>query len=208
MPGTANTRFSGTQSFTVDAQVTGTYRLREAGRGSGIETYDLNTSTVVASSTDYTNTSSSYTFTNIDQVGTDAHWGAEMVYDYYLSAHSRNSIDGAGMKMIRAASHNVQDHDGAEKTKGSLLLFRGLLVGMITGMLGIGGGFLIVPALYFCAKLPMKTAIGTTLLIITINSLIGFFNSYSSVLIDWSLLTRFLLTGLLQREKQNMLCRY
>ena len=50
----------------------------------------------------------------------------------------------------------------------------GLLVGFITGFLGAGGGFLIIPALLFFANLPMKQAIGTSLLIIFINSLIGF----------------------------------
>ena len=50
----------------------------------------------------------------------------------------------------------------------------GLLVGFITGFLGAGGGFLIIPALLFFANLPMKQAIGTSLLIIFINSLIVF----------------------------------
>ena len=50
----------------------------------------------------------------------------------------------------------------------------GLLVGFITGFLGAGGGFLIIPALLFFANLPMKQALGTSLLIIFINSLIGF----------------------------------
>lgn len=50
----------------------------------------------------------------------------------------------------------------------------GLLVGFITGFLGAGGGFLIIPALLFFGNLPMKQAIGTSLLIIFINSLIGF----------------------------------
>ncbi len=50
----------------------------------------------------------------------------------------------------------------------------GFLVGIVTGFLGAGGGFLIIPALIFFAKLPMKKAVGTSLLIITINSLIGF----------------------------------
>lgn len=71
------------------------------------------------------------------------------------------------------------------------LIGRGLLVGSITGLLGIGGGFLIVPALYLWARLPMKTAIGTTLLIIAANSLFGFLNSYSGAVIDWALLRQF-----------------
>jgi uncharacterized membrane protein YfcA len=50
----------------------------------------------------------------------------------------------------------------------------GAVVGIVTGFLGAGGGFLIIPALLFFANLPMKQAIGTSLLIIFINSSIGF----------------------------------
>jgi len=57
--------------------------------------------------------------------------------------------------------------------------------------LGIGGGFLIVPALCFLAMLPVKKAIGTGLLIITINSLFSFLSSYESIDLDWLLLIRF-----------------
>ncbi len=62
------------------------------------------------------------------------------------------------------------------KTKINLprLAVIGFLVGCITGFLGAGGGFLIIPALLFFANLPMKQAVGTSLLIIFINSLIGF----------------------------------
>ena len=71
------------------------------------------------------------------------------------------------------------------------LLLRGLVVAMVTGLLGIGGGFLIVPALYLLVNLPVKKAIGTALLIIAINSLFGFLNSYTSMEIDWLLLIKF-----------------
>ena len=54
------------------------------------------------------------------------------------------------------------------------LAFIGFLVGFVTGFLGAGGGFLIIPALLFFANLPMKQAVGTSLFIIFINSLIGF----------------------------------
>lgn len=50
----------------------------------------------------------------------------------------------------------------------------GLIVGLVTGFLGAGGGFLIIPALIFFGGIPMKQAVGTSLLIITINSLSGF----------------------------------
>ncbi len=54
------------------------------------------------------------------------------------------------------------------------LVFIGGLVGLITGFLGAGGGFLIIPALLFFAKMKMKQAVGTSLLIIAFNSLLGF----------------------------------
>jgi uncharacterized membrane protein YfcA len=60
------------------------------------------------------------------------------------------------------------------KTNYSQLGIIGFLVGIITGFLGAGGGFLIIPALLFFANLPMKQAVGTSLLIIFINSAIGF----------------------------------
>ncbi|MCV9926422.1 sulfite exporter TauE/SafE family protein [Flavobacterium sp. LS1R49] len=50
----------------------------------------------------------------------------------------------------------------------------GFIVGIVTGFLGAGGGFLIIPALVFFANLPMKQAVGTSLLIIFINSSLGF----------------------------------
>lgn len=55
-----------------------------------------------------------------------------------------------------------------------MLAIVGFLVGLIIGFLGAGGGFLIIPALLFFANLPMKQAVGTSLFIIFINSLIGF----------------------------------
>jgi hypothetical protein len=53
------------------------------------------------------------------------------------------------------------------------LIIQGLLVGIITGFVGVGGGFLIIPSLVLLAKMPMKKAIGTSLLIMTFSSLLG-----------------------------------
>ncbi|MFM9909621.1 MAG: sulfite exporter TauE/SafE family protein [Chitinophagaceae bacterium] len=71
------------------------------------------------------------------------------------------------------------------------LLVPGLIVGLFTGLLGAGGGFLIVPALVLLIRLPMKTAIGTSLLIIAINSLFGFVFSIGHYHFNWSLLLSF-----------------
>ena len=67
-------------------------------------------------------------------------------------------------------------------------------IGFITGLLGAGGGFLIIPALVLFVKLPMKTAIGTSLVIIAINSIFGFLFSLKQTQLDWKILLLF--TGL------------
>ena len=64
-------------------------------------------------------------------------------------------------------------------------------VGILIGLIGAGGGFLIIPALLKFAKLKMKKAIGTSLLIITINSLIGFIGDIQNTFIDWTFLFMF-----------------
>ena len=69
----------------------------------------------------------------------------------------------------------------------TLLALEGVGVGLITGLIGVGGGFLIVPALVLVAKLPMRLAIGTSLLVITMNALSGFAGYAGTVPIDWHL---------------------
>lgn len=62
------------------------------------------------------------------------------------------------------------------------------MVGFLIGLVGAGGGFLIIPALVYLAKLPMKKAVGTSIFIIAINSLIGFTGDIGNIDIDWSFL--------------------
>jgi uncharacterized membrane protein YfcA len=71
------------------------------------------------------------------------------------------------------------------------LVLWGLLLGVITGLLGAGGGFLIIPALILFLKLPMKTAVGTSLAIIAINSIFGFLFSLKETHLDWKILLLF-----------------
>lgn len=71
----------------------------------------------------------------------------------------------------------------------ALVGIQGLIVGMIAGFVGAGGGFLIIPALVFMAGLTMRIAVGTSLMIIAFQSLLGFAGDVSRGLtIDWSLL--------------------
>jgi uncharacterized membrane protein YfcA len=72
-----------------------------------------------------------------------------------------------------------------------LTFIQGLVIGTVTGLIGAGGGFLYVPALVLWAKLPMKKAVGTSLIIVTINSLIGFTGDMQTIDIDWLFLLSF-----------------
>lgn len=73
-----------------------------------------------------------------------------------------------------------------------MILLEGLVVGVVTGMVGAGGGFLIIPALVLLAKLPMKQAVGTSLIIIASKSLLGFLGDLRpEVNIDWTFLMIF-----------------
>jgi len=73
-----------------------------------------------------------------------------------------------------------------------LILAEGAIVGVVTGLVGAGGGFLIIPALVLLAKLPMKQAVGTSLMIIAAKSLIGFVGDMrGDEVIDWSFLATF-----------------
>ncbi|MDN3665648.1 sulfite exporter TauE/SafE family protein [Algibacter miyuki] len=68
---------------------------------------------------------------------------------------------------------------------------QGLTIGTITGLIGAGGGFLYVPALVLWANIPMKKAVGTSLIIVTINSLIGFTGDMQTLEIEWTFLLTF-----------------
>ncbi len=88
--------------------------------------------------------------------------------------------------------------------------FLGLLVGFITGLVGAGGGFLIIPSLVILAGLPFKVAAGTSLLIIATNSLIGFLGDVLNFPMDWKFLTvvsALALLGIVAGNKMSRLFR-
>lgn len=70
----------------------------------------------------------------------------------------------------------------------SSAILRGIQIGILTGLLGAGGGFLIIPVLIFSFQLPMKKAIGSSLMIIALNALFGFISDLSQYDINWNLL--------------------
>ncbi len=93
----------------------------------------------------------------------------------------------ASVSMIRNKS-NTTAEEGPQVFNYPMILLEGTIVGMLTGFVGAGGGFLIIPALVLFSKLPMKKAIGTSLLIIAVKSLIGFTGDLGKQQMDWTLL--------------------
>lgn len=73
----------------------------------------------------------------------------------------------------------------------ALLVLQGLGVGVLTAIIGVGGGFVIVPALVLIAGLPMRVAVGTSLVIISLNALSGFAGYLGRTEIDWGLVSSF-----------------
>lgn len=107
----------------------------------------------------------------------------------------------ASVSMIREKNKNGNGNEvnGEQKFNYPLILLEGAVVGILTGLVGAGGGFLIIPALVLLSKLPMKQAVGTSLLIIAAKSLIGFTGDLSHYTMDWKLLlvvTALAITGI------------
>jgi uncharacterized protein len=96
----------------------------------------------------------------------------------------------ASISMIRDKKGKGNPEALAEPQKFNypMILLEGALVGVLTGLVGAGGGFLIIPALVLFSKLPMKQAVGTSLLIIAAKSLFGFLGDLSHYHLDWALL--------------------
>jgi Zn-dependent metalloprotease len=106
--GIALTKYSGTREIKTSF-VSEEYILRETERGLGIETYDLNQGTDYGSAADFVDADNYWNNINpeFDEVATDAHWAAEMTYDYFWNVHNRNSIDSLGYKLVSYVHYDV-----------------------------------------------------------------------------------------------------
>lgn len=107
-PAPGLTVYSGMRQITTDS-FGGGYRLRETGRGDGVETYNMLNGTNYGAAVDFTDPDNVWnTFSPAnDQYAIDAHWGAEMTYDYFFIKHGRNSIDNAGFKLVSYIHYDV-----------------------------------------------------------------------------------------------------
>ncbi len=94
----------------------------------------------------------------------------------------------ASYSMIKKDKKQSVEEVQEQKFNYPLILVEGSVVGLLTGLVGAGGGFLIIPALVVLSKLPMKEAVGTSLLIIAAKSLIGFLGEGSETQIDYTFL--------------------
>lgn len=95
----------------------------------------------------------------------------------------------ASLSLVKQSRKNASTSECSNcSIRLPLVIGSGLLEGSLTGLVGAGGGFLIIPALVLLNKVPMKQAIGTSLLIIATKSLVGFTGDLSHFDMDWSLL--------------------
>ena len=89
------------------------------------------------------------------------------------------------------AAARAAAHGGAKDMPIGLIVLEGVLVGILTGLVGVGGGFLIVPALVLLGKIPMKQAVGTSLLVIAMKSAAGFLGYLGQVEVPWGFMALF-----------------
>jgi uncharacterized membrane protein YfcA len=97
----------------------------------------------------------------------------------------------ASYSMIKSKDTGSDEFAQNKSFNYPLIILEGIAVGLATGIVGAGGGFLIIPALVLLAGLPMKKAVATSLLIIAIKSLIGFVGDVQNLSIDWPFLLSF-----------------
>lgn len=97
----------------------------------------------------------------------------------------------AAYRMLRKKTQDNSSTERSALARLALLSGAGGGVGLLAGIVGVGGGFLIVPALVLLAELPMKQAIGTSLAVVSLNSLSGFVGYAGAVPIDYGIMAMF-----------------
>jgi len=101
----------------------------------------------------------------------------------------------ASISMLRKKEPSIEENEQA-RYNYPMMVSGGVVIGVLTGIVGIGGGFLIIPVLVLLVKLPMKKAVATSLFIIALKSLIGFTGDLGNLDINWSFLLVFTLISI------------
>jgi len=120
---------------------------------------------------------------------------------FYNAFHKSAKRDKEGRRAEDEHVDVERKGDRLSQSQKFKIVCEGLIVGVLTGFVGVGGGFLIVPALVVFGKLPMRLAIGTSLVIVTFKSAVGF-AKYQHILIeqglsvDWQTIAIFGLLGI------------
>ncbi len=101
-PGIAETRYHGTHEIITDSVAADSFRLVETTRGRGVETYDLNRETAINMAVDFWDDDNYWNNVNAqeDEAATDAHWGAEMTFDYFFQKFNHLGIDGDSFPLV------------------------------------------------------------------------------------------------------------
>jgi uncharacterized protein len=101
-----------------------------------------------------------------------------------------------GVGVILARQRPIRSYSNCDDDlKAWKVVAGGASVGLLTGILGVGGGFLIVPALVMLVGMPMHHAVGTSLVVIAMNSLAGFMGHLSGITLDLPLIAVFIVAG-------------
>ena len=122
-----------------------------------------------------------------------------VIFDFYGVLLSRRMLMfGIFILLMFLSSYSIISErknlisKSPKKANYSWIIFEGLVIGALTGFVGAGGGFLIVPALIVLTHLDIKVAVGTSLIIIAIKSIIGFLLGDALIMeIDWNFLIFF-----------------
>jgi uncharacterized membrane protein YfcA len=133
-------------------------------------------------------------------------FGAVMVIASALMILKKDSPKDSPTEVEQTADHN-HSHLGGIPTWLAIPV-EGLVVGIVTGFVGVGGGFLIIPALVLLGGLPMKQAVGTSLLIIAFKSATGFWGYLGQVTLDWQVMIGFTVASALGTVAGVYLSRY
>lgn len=97
----------------------------------------------------------------------------------------------AAISMFRSGKANTKQPPVDRPRNAAVIALVAIPVGVLTGLVGVGGGFLIVPALVLLARLPIKQAVGTSLLVIAMNSFVGFAGYLDQAEVQWGFMAAF-----------------